>query len=125
MKDWMSARMAFNNRRISPIPDVAATLAEMYVPVFVSVMEGRSIKPVAPRSDYYLIDAFNQAYGGKLAGLPSWALWKKKLQALEPLATPTFAGELDLHRHEQQVQEAWDAYAALKAEALAAGLRQD
>lgn len=122
MDEWINSRMLFTQRRISPIPDVADTLAGMYAPVAVVASDRRGGVPAEIRSVFYLIEGFNAHYQGKLAALPAWAAWQSRVESFAPVASGAFASQVNLHQNQAQIEGLWQTYQQLRAEAAAAGI---
>lgn len=118
MKEWISARMAFNQRTISPIPEIAKVIEEMFVPFVIVVKEKRDSQPTEIRSQFYLIDGFNSFYKKKLSKLQTWKEWNEKVSKIADFGRGAFAGEINLHEHEKEIEEIWQAYEKLKQEAM-------
>ncbi len=117
MKEWISARMAFKQRLISPIPEIAKVVEEMLVPILVVAKEKRSSKPTEDRTRFYVIDGFNNYYRGRLAKLPSWKAWSAETEALAPFGAGAFAGEVNFHDHQKEIERVWQIYQDLRKEA--------
>jgi hypothetical protein len=117
MKEWISARMAFKQRLISPVPEIAKVVEEMLVPILVVAKEKRSSDPTEDRTHFYVIDGFNNYYRGKLAKLPSWKAWIAETEALAPFGAKAFAGEVNFHDHQKEIEQVWQTYQDLRKEA--------
>jgi len=109
---WIRQRLGFSDR--------PAAVAEMIAPVFVEAQGADKAR--VPRSVAYLIDGFNQAYGGRLAALAAWPAWVAAVKALEPLASGAFRSEVDLQAHGRRFEDLLQAYGRLAAGARALGL---
>lgn len=109
---WIRQRLGFSAR--------PAAVAEMIAPVFVEAQGADKAR--VPRSTAYLIDGFNQAYGGRLTSLPTWPAWVAAVKAMEPLASGAFRSEVDLHAHSRRFGDLAQAYGRLAAEARVRGL---
>lgn len=118
MKEWISARMKFDQRTISPIPEVAKVVEEMFVPFVVVAKEKRNSKPSEIRSSFYLIEGFNSFYKKKLTKLDAWKEWNEKVARFADTGRGAFAGEVNLHEHGKEIEEIWQTYEKLKQEAL-------
>ncbi len=108
LSDWTRARVGF-----SPRPPPAK---EMLVPFVVAAEAGDTLED---RSRLYLVDAFDQAYGGKLSALPSWVAWREQVKAMAPLGLGAFRGEVNLHAHAEEMARLLETYRALAREAQA------
>lgn len=109
---WVTQRLGFSDRPLAVV--------EMIAPVFVEALP--QPKEQVPRSTAYLIEGFDRAYGGRLAGLGAWPRWAAAVRTLEPLASGAFRGEVDLHRHQKLFDDLANAYASLASEARGANL---
>jgi hypothetical protein len=118
MHEWIASRMAFKDRKQPLVPEVAVTLRDMYVPIVVLVSNDSENKmPEVSISRKYLIDGFSGFYSGRLEKLPTWSLWKARVDAFAPMALNAFAGRSNLHKQQKQIQELWRIYQQLKREA--------
>jgi transglutaminase-like putative cysteine protease len=117
LKDWLRARVAFDQRTKPVVPEVAEIVKDMLVPFVVVAKETRGGTPVENRSKYYLVDSFNELYGGKLAKLPAWKEWTRAVEAISPLGQAAFNGEENLHEHQKQIEAVWKDYEKLRQEA--------
>ncbi len=110
MEQWIAARLALGQRRQPLVPATLPIVQAMLEPVAVIAMA----EPAEDRSAYYLIDAFDRAYGGTLHSLPSWNAWCTSVRELAPLAAGAFAGEINLHERRATIAQAAAAYEALR-----------
>lgn len=117
LKDWISARMAFDQRLKPVVPEVAETVKEMLVPFIVVVKETRRGKPIENRSKYYVIDGLNSFYGNRLSKLSAWKDWQESVEKISPFAQNALAGEVNLHEHQKEIEKVWQSYEKLKLEA--------
>ena len=124
IKEWVAARMKFNQRAISPIPEVAKAVEEMFVPFVVVAKEKRNSKPSEIRSNFYLIAGFNSFYKKRLTKLQAWKEWNEKVAKFADTGRGAFAGEVNLHEHEKEIEEIWQVYEKLKQEAIGKKLAQ-
>lgn len=67
LNEWLPARLAMANRTKPRVAAVAPIAAEMLVPFVVAAGETRSGPYTDDRTDTYLIDGFNNLYGGRLS----------------------------------------------------------
>jgi Transglutaminase-like superfamily len=119
---WLLARVAFEERPPAPVPAAAESLAEMIVPLTIFVTKNKAGVRV-DRSQHYLIDELDRLYGGKAHALPSWPTWVTAVQRFAPIAQGAFDNRIDLHQQPGLIDDLATAYAALRKEAHAAGLR--
>jgi transglutaminase-like putative cysteine protease len=115
---WIRARLALEERTKPPVPAVLPIVEAMLEP-FAVVVVGELHEN---RSAYYLLDAFDSAYAGRLHTLPAWKDWSESVADLAPLAARAFAGEVNLHEHREAIARAADAYDQLRRQAAAASL---
>jgi transglutaminase-like putative cysteine protease len=116
IENWISARLAFSDRRQPVVAATVPIVQTMLVP-FAVVAAGTE-----DRSAYYLIDQFDRTYGGRLHSLPAWAEWCSLVRELAPLAMGAFKGDANLHEHAATIARAAGAYETLRQQAIAAGL---
>jgi transglutaminase superfamily protein len=100
---WIRARVGFGARPTHPI----LASRDMLVPFAIFAI---SEKALIPRTERYLIDGFNAAYGGELEKLPAWRDWVRALVAVQPASLGAFEGRENLHTHADQIVAAKDAY---------------
>lgn len=117
IEEWISARMAFAERRKPIVPAVASIVEKMFVPIVVLAKETRSGKPVENRSEYYLIDGFNKFYKKKLSKMPDWKNWGENIKRFLPYGESVFTGGVNLHQHEKEIEQLWQIYEKLRDEA--------
>jgi hypothetical protein len=117
LKEWTQARMAFEQRLIPTVPEVAEVVKEMLVPFVVVVKETRNGKPTENRSKYYLVDGFNSFYKNRLNKLAAWKDWANAVETVSPFAQGALSGEVNLHEHQKEIARVWDAYEKLRREA--------
>lgn len=111
---WVRARLGFSVR--------SAGGPEMIAPVAVMTLDDYG-KPLEERSHAYLAMAFDRAYDGQLHVLPAWSTWVTQIEQVTPLAMGAFAGEVNLHQHNDVFARCTEAYDALAEQARAVGLR--
>ena len=116
-QEWIAARMAFTDRRKPQVPAVAEIVEEMLIPFTVVALESKRGKPVENRSEFYVVDGFNSFYRNKLEKLPSWNNWKALDAKLSAFGSAAFAGDVNLHEHNNLIEQVAEAYEKLKAEA--------
>jgi hypothetical protein len=122
LNEWLPARLAMANR---PKPRVAAVepiAADMLVPFVVAAGEKKSGPYTDDRTDTYLIDGFNNLYGGRLATLPSWATWVASVHALSLHGRAAFDGKENLHNYNDDIAKLKQTYEALSREASTKGI---
>jgi transglutaminase-like putative cysteine protease len=122
MRPWIEARISLGNRPIPPVPAVAQIMRDMIVPFTIIALPARTATQGEDRSSYYLIDALNHFYNGKLATLPSWPEWVQLVMRLSRAGALAFSGNADLHEQEQSIEQFATVYAQLKKEAKEHGL---
>jgi hypothetical protein len=95
---------------------------EMIAPVATMTLDDDG-KPLEDRSRFYLIEAFDRVYDGRLHALPAWPAWIACIEQVAPLAMGAFAGGVNLHHHEDVFAHCQATYSTLATQARAAGLR--
>ena len=109
-----------------PKPRVAAVepiAADMLVPFVVVAGDKRSGPFNDDRTDMYLIDGFNNLYGGRLTALRSWSKWVEAVHSLSPHARAAFDGKENLHTYNDDIAKLKTTYDDLSREASAKGIR--
>lgn len=122
VQPWIRMRLALQNR---PAPALAATaeiVKDMIAPFMVAVVPNDKTSLPEDRSDFYLIEQFNAAYGGRLSSLPAWAEWVDGIHRLAPLAMRAFQGRTNLHEANEAICRLRDTFERLKAQAKQNGI---
>lgn len=109
LTDWLKARVWFGERKTID----TAISNEMIVP-FAIFVTGNDKLPVESRSAYYLIDKFDELYGGRLSSLPQWADWTNAVKNLADPSRNAFLGKENLHLYQEVIRRLADTYQALK-----------
>lgn len=109
LTDWLKARVWFGERKTI---DTSIT-NDMIVP-FAIFVTGSNNAPEESRTSYYLIDRFNDLYGGKLQNLPEWKDWVSIVNALITPSKNAFLGKENLHEHQQEISKLASVYEQLK-----------
>ena len=102
--EWMKGRVWFGKRvTLNPITE------EMIVPfaVFAADADGNY---TINRTQHYLVDEFDRLYQGKLHALPEWKQWVALLDLLDNKVAGAFAGKVNLHEYEAQIDSLADIY---------------
>jgi hypothetical protein len=107
--DWLKARVWFGERKTI---DTAIT-NQMIVPFAIFIAPEKNA-PADSRSAYYLIDKFNELYGGKLSGLPEWKEWSAAVNSLTVPAKNAFWGKENLHSYQDKISKLAETYERLK-----------
>jgi hypothetical protein len=68
------------------------------------------------RGRYYLVTAFNELYGGKLAGLSSWSEWVMEIEGISHQCRGAFEGKVNLHAYRADIARLGTTYAKLRRE---------
>jgi hypothetical protein len=118
MEEWIAARAALHDRRPPAVNATAAIVADMLVPIAVLHLE-----PFEDRSETYLVEGLDSAYGWRLSALPGWAEWVRQIRAFAPLARGAFEGRVNLHDHADAVDALTRAYRELQRQAADHGIR--
>lgn len=125
VRPWIALRMALLDRPQPAVPEVAEVTRDMIVPFAVVANIGSSGAQPQDRSQFYVVQEFNRAYGGRLASLPAWKDWTRGVSELSPLAAKAFAGEVNLHQSSQKIADLAEAYERLRLQARKKGLHLD
>jgi hypothetical protein len=107
--EWMKGRVIFGKRfSMNPITE------EMIVPfaIFAADEEG---KFTINRTQHYLVEEFDRFYDGKLHKGPAWQEWTKLLDLLDDKVAGAFAGKVNLHEYESQIDALAETYEQLRA----------
>src|SRR5262245_9860869 len=102
--EWMKGRVWFGKRvTLNPITE------EMIVPfaVFAADADGNF---TINRTQHYLVDEFDRLYQGKLHRLPEWKQWVALLDLLDDQVAGAFAGKINLHSYEAQIDSLAQIY---------------
>jgi Transglutaminase-like superfamily len=109
--EWMKGRVVFGKRfSMNPITE------EMIVPfaIFAADEDG---KFTINRTQHYLVEEFDRLYDGKLHKVPAWQEWTKSLDLLDDKVAGAFAGRVNLHEYESQIDSLAETYEQLRASA--------
>jgi hypothetical protein len=109
----MKGRVWFGERRtLNPIT------VDMIVPfaIFAADADG---KFTINRTQHYLVDEFDRLYQGKLRASPAWERWAALLDLLDDKVAGAFAGNVNLHEYESQIDSLAETYEQLRAVARA------
>jgi hypothetical protein len=109
VNDWLKARVWFGERKTI---DTSIT-NDMIVP-FAIFITGSNNAPVESRTSYYLVDAFNALYKGKLSSLPEWSKWVSAVNELTTPAMNAFLGKENLHNYKDKISVIATAFENLK-----------
>lgn len=108
-EEWMKGRVWFGKRTtLNPITE------QMIVPfaIFAADDDG---KFTINRTQHYLIDEFDRLYGGSLHAQPAWKQWTALLDLLDDKVKGAFAGALNLHDYEAQIDSVAETYEQLRS----------
>jgi hypothetical protein len=107
--EWLKGRVWFGKRTtLNPITD------DMIVPfaVFAADADG---KFTISRTRHYLIDQFDKLYKGKLHTLTPWNDWTRMVTLLDEKVRGAFAGTINLHDYENEIDAVALTYEQLQA----------
>ena len=109
VEDWMKGRVWFGKRvTLNPLTD------DMIVPFAVFAADD-SGKFTINRTQHYVIDEFDRLYNGKLSKLPEWNRWVTLVDLLDDKVGGAFAGSINLHEYESEIDELATVYEQLRA----------
>jgi hypothetical protein len=109
VEQWMKGRVGFGKRfSLNPITE------DMIVPfaIFAADADG---KFTINRTQHYLVDEFGRLYGRKLRKQPVWKEWISMLDQLDDKVAAAFAGTVNLHEYESQIDSVATTYEQLRA----------
>ena len=109
-EEWMKGRVWFGPRS-SRNPDAD----DMIVPISIFAVDGNGNFTV-DRTKHYLVDEFDRLYGGKLHEQAAWKQWDTMLGSLSKSVEGAFAGKINLHDSESQIDSLAVVYEQLRAE---------
>jgi len=107
--EWMKGRVWFGKRStLNPLTE------DMIVPfaIFAADNDG---KFTINRTQHYLVDEFDRLYGGRLHTQPAWPQWTATLDLLDDKVKGAFAGSVNLHEYEAQIDALAAIYEQLRA----------
>lgn len=122
LADWSATRLAMEDRPKPRVEAVEPIAADMLVPFVVVTADARRGPYENDRTDFYLVDGFQQLYGDEVVTLPSWPAWVAVVRGLAPHARAAFAGEENLHAFTSDIAALKAVYDSLVAEAAERGL---
>src|SRR5262245_7993839 len=108
-EEWMKGRVWFGKRvTLNPITE------EMIVPIAIFAADSEG-KFTINRTQHYLVDEFDRLYGGKLHRQTAWKQWVTMLDLLDDKVAGAFAGDVNLHEYEKQIDEIALTFEQLRA----------
>ncbi len=117
VQEWIKMRLALQDRPAPPLPATAEIARSMIVPFVVVVLPKEKSESPEDRTEFYLIDQFNAAYGGKLASLPAWIEWTGAVRRLSRVAIDAFQGRANLHDRSEEIRQLSDIFEQLRQQA--------
>lgn len=97
---WVEVRLGFGARMTI---DTAIT-NDMIAPFAIFVVDS-NYSYSESRTEYYVVESFNDFYQGQLAKQKEWKSWVEGVKRLEQPAREAFQGKADLHKHTQDIAE--------------------
>src|SRR5262245_54905622 len=67
------------------------------------------------RTQHYVIDEFDRLYDGKLHKLATWKQWVTLVDLLDDKVAGAFAGSVNLHEYESEIDELAAVYEQLRS----------
>jgi Transglutaminase-like superfamily len=107
-REWMKARVGFGKRHtLNPITE------DMIVPfaIFAADADG---KFTINRTQHYLVEEFDRLYDGRLVAHPAWKQWVNMLDLLDDKVAGAFAGNINLHQYEAEIDALATTYERLR-----------
>jgi hypothetical protein len=108
---WLESRVWFGTRWAI---DTSIT-NDMIVPIAIFTTDSTHAMK-EDRTRYYLVTSFDELYGGRLAGLPSWGEWVKEIDAIGGPCREAFGGNVNLHLFRAEIARIGSTYAKLRYE---------
>lgn len=109
MKKWMPARFGFGKRfSLNPISE------DMVAP-FAMFAADSTGKFTISRTQHYAIEEFDKLYNGRLHSLSDWKQWTALIELLDDKVGGAFAGKINLHECEAQIDLLAETYEQLRA----------
>ena len=111
-EEWMQGRVIFGKRTsMNPITE------QMIVPfaIFAADTDG---KFTINRTQHYLVDEFDRIYGARLHTLSPWKQWIELLDQLDDKVAGAFAGNVNLHDYEAEIDSLATVYEELRTAVL-------
>ncbi|HUE81821.1 MAG TPA: transglutaminase family protein [Pyrinomonadaceae bacterium] len=109
LEEWMKGRVGFANRvTMNPLTE------DMIVPfaVFAADEEGEF---TINRTQHYVVEQFDRLYEGRLHTQPAWKQWTAMIDLLDDKVSGAFAGNVNLHEYEAQIDTLAEIYEQLRA----------
>ena len=108
-EEWMKGRVWFGERvSLNPITQ------DMIMPFAIFAADD-SGKFTINRTQHYVIDEFDRLYDGKLHKLAAWKRWLTLIDLLDDKVAGAFAGSINLHDYESQIDDLAVVYDQLRA----------
>jgi Transglutaminase-like superfamily len=96
-KEWLKGRVWFGKRvTLNPITE------DMIVPFAIFAADENG-KFTVNRTRHYLVEEFDRLYSGKLHRQMLWKEWTSSLDLLDDKVGGAFAGNINLHEYESQI----------------------
>jgi hypothetical protein len=111
LEPWLKSRVWFGTRWAI---DTSIT-NDMIVPIAIFTTDSTYTMKES-RTRFYLVTAFNDLYGGRLAGLPSWGRWVTEIDSMGEHCRGAFDGKVNLHRYRADIARIGSTYAKLRTE---------
>lgn len=111
-EEWMQGRVIFGKRTsMNPITE------QMIVPfaIFAADTDG---KFTINRTQHYLVDEFDRIYDARLHTLSPWKRWIELLDQLDDKVAGAFAGNVNLHDYEAEIDSLATVYEELRTAVL-------
>ena len=114
LENWLNARVGFGSR---PTHDILPS-RDMLVPIAIFAMDDKEAAILEDRSEYYLVDEFNELYHGALQTKNAWKDWKQLIDEIVPRCKAAFLWEENLHEQNSTIEQIAAVYEKLKTENL-------
>ncbi len=109
LENWVRSRIGFEprvNHAILPSADMLVPIAVFALNPDGSIAENRS--------EYYLIESFNQVYKNRLENLQAWKQWKEAIVFIQLKCRDAFERKDNLHKYSVKITKISTLYGSLK-----------
>ena len=108
LENWMECRVAFEKKKtLDPGSE------DMIVPIAIFAQDENGELSIN-RSEYYLIESFDEIYDNKLSNNPIWKDWSSCIKEIEGKCLLAFDGKLNLHSHQAEIKTLSVLYEKMK-----------
>lgn len=109
LENWLKSRIGFEPR----VNHAIVASADMLVPIAVFALNPDGTI-AENRSEYYLVQSFNQVYKDQLEKLQTWKQWKESIEFIQLKSRDALEGKQNLHQYSDTIGEIKIIYGKLK-----------